>query len=146
MTMQLNTIKPGKGARKKAKRVGRGTSSGIGKTCGRGVKGQKSRSGVSISASFEGGQMPLQRRIPKFGFTSRVGKTVSEIRLHELALVDAEVIDLEALRKAGLIRADIKRARVIASGKIEKAVTIKGLYATKGAKAAIEGAGGKVLD
>ncbi|MCG8426448.1 MAG: 50S ribosomal protein L15 [Chromatiales bacterium] len=142
--MRLNTIKPGEGAKKTAKRVGRGIGSGLGKTCGRGHKGQKSRSGGFHKVGFEGGQMPLQRRLPKVGFTSRKAKYTAEIRLDELAKVSADVVDLKALQDADIVSKAIKRAKVILSGKIEKAVTVKGLGVTKGARAAIEAAGGKV--
>ena len=142
--MRLNTLSPAEGSRKTAKRVGRGIGSGLGKTCGRGHKGQKSRSGGSVKPGFEGGQMPLQRRLPKFGFTSRIARYVTEIRLNELAKIEAEVIDLEALKAADIIKQEIKSAKVILSGEINKAVTVKGLRVTKGAQAAIEAAGGKV--
>jgi large subunit ribosomal protein L15 len=142
--MKLNTLSPGAGAKQSAKRVGRGIGSGLGKTCGRGHKGQHARSGGFHKVGFEGGQMPLQRRLPKIGFSSRVGRTTAEIRLHELALVEGDVVDLMTLKAANVIRQDIKRAKVIASGKLEKAVTVRGLGVTKGAKVAIEAAGGKV--
>jgi len=142
--MRLNTLSPGEGAKHAPKRVGRGIGSGLGKTCGRGHKGQKSRSGGSVKPGFEGGQMPLQRRLPKFGFTSRQARYVAEVRLNELAKIDAEVIDLAALKDADIIKNEIKTARVILSGEIAKAVTVKGLKVTKGAQAAIEAAGGKV--
>ncbi|MEN8168629.1 MAG: 50S ribosomal protein L15 [Pseudomonadota bacterium] len=142
--MHLNTLKPAAGAKKNAKRVGRGIGSGTGKTCGRGHKGQKSRSGGFHKVGFEGGQMPLQRRLPKVGFSSRVGRTTDEIRLHELAKVEGDVVDLVALKAANLIRQDIKRVKVIDSGKIEVAVTVRGLGVTAGAKSAIEAAGGKI--
>jgi len=142
--MYLNTLSPGEGAKTARKRVGRGIGSGLGKTGGRGHKGQKSRSGGGVKPGFEGGQMPLQRRLPKFGFSSRIGRTTTEVRLHELAKVDSDIIDLVALKAADIIGDNMKRVRVILSGKIEKAVTIKGLAVTKGAKAAIEAAGGKV--
>ncbi|MGH1430259.1 MAG: 50S ribosomal protein L15 [Neptuniibacter sp.] len=142
--MHLNTLSPAEGSRKAAKRVGRGIGSGLGKTCGRGHKGQKSRSGGSVKPGFEGGQMPLQRRLPKFGFTSRIARYVAEIRLNELAKIEAEVIDLDALKAADIIKQEIKSAKVILSGEINKAVTLKGLRVTKGAQAAIEAAGGKV--
>lgn len=142
--MHLNTIKPAKGATKTKKRVGRGIGSGVGKTCGRGHKGQTSRSGGYHKVGFEGGQMPLQRRVPKFGFRSRKALVTAEIRLQELAKVDADVIDLQALKKANVLSEAIKYAKVIASGEIKKAVTIRGIKVTKGAKAAIEAAGGKV--
>jgi large subunit ribosomal protein L15 len=142
--MRLNTLAPAPGSKSNRKRVGRGIGSGVGKTGGRGHKGLKSRSGGSVRPGFEGGQMPLQKRLPKFGFTSRVGLVSAEIRLAELNKVDAEVIDLEALRNAGLVTANIKRAKVFLSGELTKSVTIKGLAVTKGAKAAIEAAGGKI--
>lgn len=142
--MRLNTLAPAEGEKKSAKRVGRGIGSGLGKTCGRGHKGQKSRSGGFHKVGFEGGQMPLQRRLPKVGFTSRVSRYVEEVRLHELEKVDADAVDLIALKAANIISQQTKRVKVIASGKIEKAVTVRGLAVTKGAKAAIEAAGGKV--
>ena len=142
--MRLNTLAPAPGSRTSKKRVGRGIGSGFGKTAGRGHKGLKARSGGSVKPGFEGGQMPLQKRLPKFGFTSRVGLVSAEIRLAELNKVEAEVIDLAALRQAGLINANIKRAKVFLSGELNKAVTLKGLAVSKGAKAAIEAAGGKV--
>jgi large subunit ribosomal protein L15 len=142
--MRLNSIKPAEGSKKSAKRVGRGIGSGLGKTCGRGHKGQSSRSGGYHKVGFEGGQMPLQRRLPKVGFTSRKAKYTAEVRLDELAKVSADVVDLKALQDADVLSTAIKRAKVILSGKIEKAVTVKGLGVTKGARAAIEAAGGKV--
>ncbi|MFG1497030.1 50S ribosomal protein L15 [Saccharospirillum sp. HFRX-1] len=142
--MFLNKLSPAEGSRTEGKRVGRGIGSGLGKTGGRGHKGQKSRSGGGVKPGFEGGQMPLQRRLPKFGFTSRQAAFTAEIRLHELAKVEAGVVDLDALKQADIIGHQIKRARVILSGEISKAVTVKGLKVTKGAKAAIEAAGGKV--
>ena len=142
--MFLNTLKPAAGSKKSRKRVGRGIGSGSGKTCGRGHKGQKSRSGGFHKVGFEGGQMPLQRRVPKVGFRSRVGMVTDEIRLHELNNIDADVIDLEALKEANLINKSILRVKVMASGKLEKAVTLKGIRVTKGAREAIEAAGGKV--
>jgi len=142
--MRLNTLKPGPGSRTSRKRVGRGIGSGTGKTCGRGHKGQKSRSGGKVQAGFEGGQMPLQKRLPKVGFTSRTQKFKTEIRLHELEKVQADVVDLAGLKKAGVIPEYIKQAKVILSGSISRSVTIQGLGATPGAKAAIESAGGKV--
>ncbi len=142
--MRLNTIKPAAGSRTPGKRVGRGIGSGFGKTCGRGHKGQKSRSGGFHKVGFEGGQMPLQRRLPKIGFVSRKSRFIEEVRLHELAGIEADAIDLAALKAAGVIGHHILRAKVIASGKIEKAVTLRGLGVTKGARAAIEAAGGKI--
>jgi large subunit ribosomal protein L15 len=142
--MRLNTLSPAPGSRKNAKRVGRGIGSGHGKTAGRGHKGQKSRSGGTVKPGFEGGQMPLQKRLPKYGFTSRIARTTAQVRLGELARVEAEVIDLEALKAADLVRQDTLRARVFLSGELDKAVTVKGLAVTKGAREAIEKAGGKV--
>ncbi len=144
--MRLNTLKPQAGSKSAAKRVGRGIGCGSGKTCGRGHKGQKSRKGGYHKVGFEGGQMPLQRRLPKIGFSSRLSAVTAEIRLQELAKVDAEVVDLDALLAANLISKNIRRAKIIDSGKIEKAVSVKGLGLTKGARAAIEAAGGKVLE
>jgi large subunit ribosomal protein L15 len=144
--MRLNTLRPAAGSTNKAKRVGRGTGSGWGKTSARGHKGQKARSGGYHKVGFEGGQMPLQRRLPKRGFRSAQQLTSAEIRLHELARVDSDVIDLPALRKAGLINSRITRAKVMLSGILDKAVTLKGIGATKGAREAIEKAGGKVED
>ncbi len=142
--MRLNTIAPAPGSKPSARRVGRGIGSGFGKTCGRGHKGLKSRSGGSVAPGFEGGQQPLQRRLPKFGFSSRQAQYVAEIRLNELANVEADVIDLDALKNANLVRRDAKVAKVILSGEITKAVTIQGLKVTKGALEAITAAGGKV--
>lgn len=142
--MRLNTLSPTAGRIKEAKRVGRGMGSGLGKTGGRGHKGQTSRSGGSIRPGFEGGQMPLQKRLPKYGFTSRMAAVTAEIRLSELNLVEGEVVDIDALRSAGLINRNIQRAKVFVSGEVTKAVTLKGVGATKGAVAAIEAAGGKV--
>ena len=141
--MHLNSLKPGAGSNKAGKRVGRGIGSGSGKTCGRGHKGQKSRSGGTIMVGFEGGQMPLQKRLPKIGFSSRVGRETDEIRLHELNQFD-DVIDLDALKKANLITKNIKHVKGFASGEVTKAVTLKGISVTKGARAAIEAAGGKI--
>lgn len=144
--MRLNTLKPALGSKQPGKRVGRGIGSGLGKTCGRGHKGQKSRSGGFHKIGFEGGQMPLQRRLPKVGFASRKARYVAQVRLGELAKIEAEVIDLAALQAAGVLPQSIKRAKIIASGTLEKAVTVRGLGATKGARAAIEVAGGKIED
>ena len=144
--MYLNTLSPAPGSTKNRKRVGRGIGSGSGKTAGSGHKGQKSRSGGTVRVGFEGGQMPLQMRLPKFGFSSRIGRVTGQIRTSELNSLDVEVIDLEALRKANLITAGIKRAKIMLSGEVTKAVTVKGLLVTKGAQAAIEAAGGKVID
>ncbi len=142
--MQLNNLSPAEGSKKSAKRVGRGIGSGLGKTAGRGHKGQKSRSGGFNKVGFEGGQMPLQRRLPKVGFSSRVGRYMDEIRLNELEKCEGDVVDLMALKSANIVRQEVKRAKVIASGEITKAVTVRGLGVTKGARAAIEAAGGKV--
>lgn len=142
--MHLNTIRPDPGSKRSRKRVGRGIGSGYGKTCGRGHKGQRSRSGGSIRIGFEGGQMPLQRRLPKFGFRSRVAGKTAQICLHELAKVDADPIDLQALKNAKVIGHRIRRAKVIASGGLERAVVLRGLAVTKGARKAIEVAGGRV--
>jgi large subunit ribosomal protein L15 len=142
--MNLNTIAPAPGATKDSKRVGRGIGSGNGKTCGRGHKGQKSRSGGFTKRGFEGGQMPLQRRLPKVGFSSRKSSSTTEIRLDVLQNLGLEAVDLLALKTAGIVSDNILRVKVIASGEITNAVTIKGLSATAGAKKAIEAAGGKV--
>ena len=142
--MYLNSIQSAYGARKKPKRVGRGIGSTLGKTCGRGHKGQKSRSGGFHKVGFEGGQMPLQRRLPKVGFTSRLKKYTAEVRLSELALVDSDVVDLKVLIEANLVPAFTKKAKVIKSGTVSKAVTVKGLAVTVGAKQSIEAVGGRV--
>jgi large subunit ribosomal protein L15 len=142
--MRLNTLSPAPGSTHSKKRVGRGIGSGLGKTAGRGHKGLKSRSGGSVAPGFEGGQMPLQKRLPKYGFTSRIGRVTAEVRLNELNLIEGEVVDLETLKQADVIGANIKRAKIFASGEVTKAVTVKGIAVTKGAKAAIEAAGGKV--
>ncbi|MCG5536756.1 50S ribosomal protein L15 [Ectothiorhodospira mobilis] len=141
--MRLNELSPGEGSRPSARRVGRGIGSGLGKTCGRGHKGQKSRSGGYTKVGFEGGQMPLQRRLPKSGFTSRSRDWCAEVRLHELAGLEGAV-DLAALKEAGIVPVQAKRAKVIASGVLEQAVNLRGISVTKGARAAIEAAGGKV--
>ena len=142
--MRLNTIKPAAGSKKARRRVGRGSSSGLGKTAGRGHKGQKSRSGGFHKVGFEGGQMPLQRRLPKRGFVSRSRDDVAEIRLSDLSKLPVADIDLLALRAAGLVPARAKTAKVIKAGELKKAVKLTGIAATKGAKAAIEAAGGSV--
>jgi large subunit ribosomal protein L15 len=142
--MRLNTLKPAPGARRPRLRVGRGASAGQGKTCGRGTKGQRARKGGYHKVGFEGGQMPLQRRMPKVGFRSDIKRTRAEVRLHELAKVEGAVVDLEALKKAGVVAPEAERAKVVLSGELKKAVTLKGVAATKGARAAIEAAGGKV--
>jgi len=144
--MRLNTIKPGEGSRRERLRVGRGASAGQGKTCGRGVKGQRARKGGYHKVGFEGGQMPLQRRLPKVGFRSDMKSTRAEVRLHELAGVDAAVIDLAALKQAGVVPLQAEKAKVVLSGELKKAVTLKGIAATRGARAAIEAAGGKLED
>ena len=142
--MRLNTLSPAPGRIKQGKRCGRGIGSGLGKTGGRGHKGQKSRSGGTVRPGFEGGQMPLQKRLPKYGFTSRLAAVTAEIRLSELNLIEGDTVDIKALKDAGLINNSISRAKVFVSGEVTKAVTLKGIGTTKGAKAAIEAAGGKV--
>lgn len=142
--MHLNTLSPAEGSKKKAKRVGRGIGSGLGKTAGRGHKGQKARSGGFHKVGFEGGQMPLQRRLPKVGFTSRQSKFSAEVRLSELCKVAGDVITIESLIQANVIPVFARKAKVIASGTVDRAVTLSGVSATKGAKAAIEQAGGKI--
>ncbi|MGD7035412.1 50S ribosomal protein L15 [Methylotuvimicrobium buryatense] len=142
--MYLNSISPAEGSRKKAKRVGRGIGSTLGKTCGRGHKGQKARSGGFHKVGFEGGQMPLQRRLPKVGFTSRCKRLTAEVRLSELANLPTETIDLQVLIETGVVPVFTKTAKVIQSGEISKAVTLKGIKVTAGAKVSIEAAGGKV--
>jgi large subunit ribosomal protein L15 len=142
--MRLNTIKPGRGARRAAKRVGRGSSAGQGKTCGRGHKGQRARAGGYHKVGFEGGQMPMQRRLPKLGFVSPTRGDTAEVRLHELALVKDAVVDLDGLKRIGVVPQQAVRARVIASGKLAKAVRVRGLAVTPGARKAIEAAGGSI--
>ncbi|MCH8553094.1 MAG: 50S ribosomal protein L15 [Natronospirillum sp.] len=142
--MHLNDLSPADGAKSVGKRVGRGIGSGLGKTGGRGHKGQKSRSGGTVKPGFEGGQMPLQRRLPKFGFSSRKARVTAEVRLHELARVEGDTVDLAALQAADVINGRIKYVKVINSGELSKAVTVKGLAVTEGARKAIEAAGGKV--
>ena len=144
--MRLDTLKPADGSKTDRKRVGRGIGSGLGKTCGRGHKGQKSRSGGFHKVGFEGGQMPLQRRLPKVGFRSRKAKYTAEVRLDELGKVSGDVVDMNVLYEADILPRTMKRGKVILSGEIKRAVTVKGLRATKGARAAIEAAGGKVED
>lgn len=144
--MRLNQLKPADGAKRSSKRVGRGIGSGQGKTGGRGHKGQKSRSGGYHKVGFEGGQMPLQRRLPKIGFRSRKGKLTDEIRLGELNQVQGDVVDLASLRAAHLIAKSVLQVKIIAAGSVERALTVQGLKVTKGARAAIEAAGGKVED
>ena len=142
--MRLNSLNASQGSKTAKKRVGRGIGSGLGKTAGRGHKGQKSRTGGKVPAGFEGGQMPLQIRLPKFGFNSAIARVTAEVRLSALEKVEADVIDLQALKDANVINNSMKRARVMLSGEIKKAVTIKGIGVTAGAKAAIEAAGGKI--
>ncbi len=142
--MRLNDLHPAKGSKRAKRRVGRGPGSGWGKTAGRGQKGQKSRSGGGVRPGFEGGQLPLQMRIPKFGFRSRIGMVTAEVRLGELAKVEGDVVDLTSLKAANVIRRDMLRARILLSGAIDRAVTVKGIAVTKGARAAIEAAGGKI--
>lgn len=142
--MRLNTLSPAEGAKQSAKRVGRGIGSGLGKTGGRGHKGQKSRSGGGVRRGFEGGQMPLYRRLPKFGFTSLKAAVTAEVRLSELAKVEGEQIDLNALKAANIITKDMEFAKIVLSGDVTRAVTVRGLRVTKGARAAIEAAGGKI--
>lgn len=142
--MRLNTLKPAAGSKSTRKRVGRGIGSGFGKTCGRGHKGQHSRSGGFHKVGFEGGQMPLQRRLPKRGFNSRTDGLVAEVRLYQLEGMDQDVIDMDVLRNAGMVNRRQKAAKVVLSGEITRAVTLKGVKATAGAAKAIEAAGGKV--
>jgi len=142
--MYLNTIRSIEGARKRSKRVGRGIGCTLGKTCGRGHKGQKARSGGFHKVGFEGGQMPLQRRLPKVGFTSLISKYSVEVRLNELNGLDAEVIDIKVLVDANIVPVFTKKAKIIKSGELIKAVTIKGIKVTGGARASIEAVGGKV--
>jgi len=142
--MKLNTLSPAPGRIKEGKRLGRGIGSGLGKTGGRGHKGQKARSGGRVRPGFEGGQMPLQKRLPKFGFSSRISRVSAEIRTSELNAVAGDVVDLNALRAAGLVNAAILRAKIFLSGTIDRPLTVKGLGVTKGAREAIEAAGGKI--
>jgi large subunit ribosomal protein L15 len=142
--MRLNELSPGNGAKKAGKRLGRGHSAGQGKTCGRGQKGQHARSGGYHKVGFEGGQMPLQRRLPKVGFNSRMAKNTAELRLHELAIPTDDIIDMDCLKKLHLVPAKVTKVKVIKSGKLDKAVKVSGLAVTKGARTAIEAAGGSV--
>jgi len=142
--MLIKTLKPAPGSKRPRLRVGRGASAGQGKTCGRGVKGQRARKGGYHKVGFEGGQMPMQRRMPKVGFRSAMKATRAEVRLDELAKVAAEIVDLAALKAANVVPAHTEVAKVVLSGKIEKAVTLKGVGVTKGARAAIEAAGGRI--
>ena len=144
--IRINTIKPAAGSKRVRLRVGRGASAGQGKTCGRGVKGQRARKGGYHKVGFEGGQMPLQRRLPKVGFRSAIKATRAEVRLDELLKVKADVIDLAALKAANIVPAHTEVAKVVLSGSLTKAVTLKGVGVTKGARAAIEAAGGKIED
>lgn len=144
--MELNNLKPGAGARHTAKRVGRGIGSGLGKTAGRGHKGQKSRAGGFHKVGFEGGQMPLQRRLPKRGFVSMTAARNVEVRLSELDKLPVEEVDLLVLKQAGIVAADALSAKVILSGKLNRKVALKGVGATRGARAAIEAAGGSVAE
>ena len=142
--MRLNDISPAPGAKHSAKRAGRGIGSGLGKTGGRGHKGQKSRSGGTVKPGFEGGQMPIQRRLPKFGFTSRKGMVTDQVTLTEIAKVEGDTASLETLKAAGLVKKEMQFVKVVKSGEVSRAVTVSGLKVTKGAKEAIEAAGGKV--
>ena len=145
--MRLNDISPAAGSKKVRLRVGRGASAGQGKTCGRGVKGQRARKGGYHKVGFEGGQMPLQRRLPKVGFRSKIAPLVAEVRLSELAKIKGDLIDLASLKAANLVHEQAERARIVASGLVTRAVTVMlkgGVHVTKGARTAIEGAGGKI--
>jgi large subunit ribosomal protein L15 len=142
--MRLNSISPAPGSKKVRLRVGRGASAGQGKTCGRGVKGQRARKGGYHKVGFEGGQMPLQRRLPKVGFRSKIAPLVAEVRLSELAKIKGDTIDLASLKAANLVPEQSERARIVLSGTVARAVTVKGVHVTKGARSAIEGAGGKI--
>ena len=142
--MKLNTLSPAEGSKKARKRLGRGIGSGVGKTAGRGHKGQKSRSGGFHKVGFEGGQMPLQRRLPKSGFASRTARYNEEVRLYQVQAMKSDVIDLESLKSEGLVGHETRKVKIINTGALERAVTVKGLAVTKGAQAAIEAAGGKV--
>jgi len=144
--MRLNTLKPAAGSKTNRKRVGRGIGSGLGKTAGRGHKGQKSRNGGYHKVGFEGGQMPLQRRLPKVGFRSKMARSMGELRLNEIAKVEGDVVDMDALYRADILPMAVTRAKVLLSGSIDRAVTVRGIAVTKGARAAIEAAGGKVED
>jgi large subunit ribosomal protein L15 len=142
--MNLNTISPDPGSKPSRRRLGRGIGSGLGKTSGKGHKGQKARAGGYHKINFEGGQMPIQRRLPKMGFKSRVGRTIDEVSLGELAKLDAKVIDLAALKDAGLITKSIKEVKIFLSGELTTAIKVKGLRLTKGARKAIEDLGGSI--
>lgn len=142
--MRLNELKPAAGSKPVGKRLGRGHAAGQGKTSGRGQKGQHARSGGYHKVGFEGGQMPLQRRLPKVGFRSHSSRFSAEVRLHELAIPTTEIIDIDRLKEAGIVGRDVKKVKVIASGKIDKAVSLKGIQVTPGARSAIEAAGGSI--
>lgn len=142
--MRLNAIAPAEGSKPAKKRVGRGIGSTLGKTCGRGHKGQKSRSGGTVRPGFEGGQMPIQRRLPKFGFTSRKSFVTDQVTLTEINKVEGDVVSLDTLKAAGLIKKDIQFVKVMKSGEVTRSLTLSGVKVTKGALAAIEAAGGKV--
>lgn len=142
--MHLNSLSPAPGHKTPKLRVGRGIGCGLGKTCGRGHKGQKARKSGNVRPGFEGGQMPLQKRLPKYGFVSRVSLTTAQVRLGELNLIEGDVVSLETLKTANVINENIKRAKIFLSGELKKAVTVKGLRVTEGARQAIEVAGGKV--
>ena len=144
--MKLNMLSPAVGAKTAAKRVGRGIGSGYGKTCGRGHKGLKSRSGGKVRAGFEGGQMPLKQRLPKFGFTSRKSQVSAEVRLHEITKVTGDLVTVQTLKDAGLLANTVKFSKVVLSGEISRPVTVEGIRVTKGARAAIEAAGGKIKE
>lgn len=144
MTLRLNEIAPADGAKRENRRVGRGIGSGIGKTGGRGIKGQKSRKSGGVRPGFEGGQTAIYRRLPKFGFTSQLALKTAEVRLSELNKVEGDVVSLDTLKDANIVRRDKLRARIVLSGEVTRAFTVKGVALTKGAKAAIEAAGGKV--
>ena len=144
MTLRLNELAPAEGAKRENRRVGRGIGSGVGKTGGRGVKGQKSRKSGGVRPGFEGGQTALYRRLPKFGFTSQIALKTAEVRLSELNKIEGDILSLETLKAANVVRRDQTRARVVLSGEVTRAFTVQGVALTKGAKAAIEAAGGKV--
>ena len=144
--MHLNTLSPAAGSKTAGKRVGRGIGSGLGKTGGRGHKGQKSRSGGKVRVGFEGGQMPMQQRLPKFGFTSRKSLVSTEVNLYEIAKVEGDLVDVNTLKAAGLVKKNIQFVKVVKSGEVSRAVTVKGIKVAKGAREAIEAAGGKVED
>ena len=144
--MRLNTLSPAAGSKSAGKRVGRGIGSGLGKTGGRGHKGQKSRSGGKVRVGFEGGQMPMQQRLPKFGFTSRKSLVSTEVNLYEIAKVEGDLVDVNTLKGAGLVKKNIQFVKVVKSGEVSRAVTVKGMKVSKGAREAIEAAGGKVED